>query len=295
MRDEHFYTRSMKLNPKNLAEYYIGRADFYCLEKDYDKAYSDFCEAIKLGVDVSRNYNYKVCLDYIEAEKKIEILTAKINKNPESDFLYYKRSRFYLLKNKIKEAFNDVVKMIQINPSVENIYLLNEVCDKIKEYNVNNATKIANKKQLIEAYKLRINYAEEQILLRKKEDYWQYKAERDLDEILKLTKDKALALYLRVNFYENINKIGNAILYCKKVVELSKSQKNKTLTYLYATKLIALYANEEKYDKAMQIALQYQEKPFSEELKKGLKYINKFASMQVDVLRKNIRTSLKRD
>lgn len=294
MRDEHFYTRSMKLDPKNAVDYYLGRADFYCLEQNYDKAYRDLCEAVKLGADVSENFSYKICKDYIDADENIIKLTKKIEENPKNTYAYYKRSHYYLLQNKSDKAFSDIIKMYETDKCVEFSYLINELCDKIKERNVNNTVKNANKKQLTAAYKQRIEYAEEQILISHNREYWQYRAEHDLEEIYNLSKDKALALYLRVNFYERIKNIGNAIFYCKKVLDASKIQKDKTLTYLYATKLIALYANEEKYDKAMQIAVFYPEKPVSEDLKKGLKYINNFASMDVDVLRKNRRTSFKR-
>ena len=293
MRDEHFYTRGIKLNPENTVEYLLGRAEFYCKEQNYDKAYKDICEAIKSGADVSNNRTYKICTDYIEAEKNIKLLTDKIEKNPNQIDNYYSRSYYYLLQNKFNDAFRDINKLIELAPCPKSYNIVNKVCDKIKEYNINLAVKNAGKNELITAYKQRIDYAKEMILTRNNHEYWQYRAEHDLDEILNLVKDKALGLYLRVNFYESINNIGNAILYAKKVLETAKTQQNKTLTYLYATKLIALYSNEENFDKAMQIAVFYPDKPTSEELKKGLKYINEFADMRVDVLRRNIRTELK--
>lgn len=295
MRDEHFYTRSMKLNPENSLDYYLGRADFYCTEQNYDKAYNDFCEAIKLGADVQNNTGYKICKDYIEADENIIKLTKEIEQNPNNYNKYYRRSQFYLLKGRFNEVFCDISKVVSLNPGVESSSLMNDICDKIKEYNINNTVKNAKQSELIDAYRLRIQYAQDKILLSQNSEYWQYRAEHDLDEILKIVEDKALGLYLRVNFYENINNIGNAIFYCKKVLEESKTKNNKTLTYLYATKLISLYANNEKYDKAMQIAVFYPDKPVSEELKKWLKYINEFAYVKVDVLRKNIRTNIKRN
>jgi hypothetical protein len=295
MRDEHFYTRCLKLNPEKAVEYYIGRADFYCVELAYEKAYQDFCKALELGADLSKNSKYKICMKYKEAEKRIFELTEEIKKKPENAHLYYERSHYYLLKNKIKDAFDDMYKITELSPYPDSYSLLNDLCDKIQEYNINNMVKKAKGKDLINAYKERIKYAEIRIKLYRNREYWQWRAEHDLDEILKLAKDKVLALYLRVNFYENINNKGNAIFYCKKVVEEARKQKNKTLLYLYATKLIALYANEEEYKKAMEIAVYYPDKPASEDLRKGLKYINDFADMDVDVIRKNIRTSMKRD
>ena len=61
MYDEHFYTRALKLNPEKAKEYYNGRAEFYCKEYAYDKAYKDFKKAEKLGVDISSNSNYLTC------------------------------------------------------------------------------------------------------------------------------------------------------------------------------------------------------------------------------------------
>ena len=70
MRDEHFYTRGLSLtsNPERMIEYYIGRAEWYCIEYSYDKAYKDFLKAKELGGDLEDNRNYKTCLDFINAK-----------------------------------------------------------------------------------------------------------------------------------------------------------------------------------------------------------------------------------
>lgn len=297
MRDEHFYTRAINLSQnENSGKYYFGRAEFYCIEKRYDEAYKDFLEAKRQNIDITQSSYYKTCMDYIEADNNIEELTKKIAQNQNCYELYILRAGFYLLKRQYDKAIEDSLKATRISPSPETFKFLDETLDKIREYNVYDAVINSNKKDLINAYKIRINLAKEKILLWKYKDYWQKRAELDLDKIIELSKDKALAIYLKVNFYEDINNKGNAIMHCKKALEQSKERKDKqgqVLTYLYATKLISLYANEENYDKALKIAYYYPDKPKSEDLKKGLKYINAFARMQIDVTRDNIRKYLK--
>ena len=239
MRDEHFYTRCLKLNPEKALEYYLGRADFYCLEQNYEKAYNDFLEALNLGTDLSNNKQYIVCKDFIDAENNITHLSKEIETNPQNYNIYIERSRFYLLKNKYKEAFNDILKAAEINPTMETYSLIPDICKKIRESSIHYAVKNATPQDLINACKQRIEYAAEMINLHHKPDYWQWRAEHDLDEILSLVKDKTLGLYLRVNFYEKIGNKGSAISYAKKVLEKSKEQNNSILTYLYAIKLIS--------------------------------------------------------
>lgn len=306
MRDEHYYTRAIKLNPENAMDYHLGRADFYCMEYAYDKAYKDFTKAQKLGADVSKNSQYKICEEYKNAEKHILLLTEKIEQDPENDCLYCSRARYYLLKKQYNNCFLDASKAININPCPNNYNFMNDICVKIKELNIFDSIKNSKKKDLISAYQLRINLAKENILIDKKVDYWRYRAEKDLDSIVELAKDKALALYLKVNFYEDLKHlkffkgdkryVKNAISNCKKVIEISKNRTDtlgKTLTYLYEMKLISLYSNEEDMQEAIQIAILHPDKPTSDNLKKGLKYINSFAFMYVDVLRNGTRRRFK--
>ena len=86
MRDEHFYTRAISLTsaPERMIEYYIGRAEWYCIEYQYDKAYKDFLKAKELGGNLENNRDYKTCLDFINAERNIKTLTEKIN-NKDND------------------------------------------------------------------------------------------------------------------------------------------------------------------------------------------------------------------
>ena len=306
MRDEHFYTRAIKLNPEKAVEYYIGRAEFYCLEHEYNKAYKDFTSAIKLGTDVTNNQKYKICQDFIKADKEIEILTEKIKNSPDNFELYNERAKFYLLQGKYANCISDINKSIEINPCSYTYEFMDDMLKKIREQKVFNIVRNAKKKDLINAYKLRIKLAQENIALNNYVDYWRKRAELDLDSIVELSKDKALALYLKVNFYEKLKDIRQyktdnryayiAISSCKKVIEESKKRTDrlgKTLTYLYEIKLISLYSWEEDFSKAIKIAVAHPDKPTSNELKKGLKYINEFAFMRVDVLRDNIRTKLK--
>ena len=288
MKDEHYYTRALKLNPANAVEYYLGRAEFYCIEHEYDKAYQDYSKAEELGADVEKEYRYSMCADYINAHELIEQLTKEIENKPNDYELYCRRANIYLLTRQYNRAIADAENATKIKPCAETFDFMHSLTEKIKESNVFDAVRLSDKKNLIDAYKLRIKYAENNVILFEHAEYWQYRAEKDLDSIIELAKDKTLALYLKVNFYERINNIGSAIMYCKRVVEQSKSRKDslgKVLTYLYEVKLATLYSNERKLKEAMQIALNHPDKPNIPEIKKGLEYINNFAFIHVNVLK----------
>ena len=302
MRDEHFYTRAIKLNPENAVDYYLGRAELYCIEHDYDKACKDYKKAEKLGADITQSHKYYIYQDFINADNEIKKLSEKITNKPDDYGLYCKRAKFYLLKSKYQECISDVEKAIELNPCPYNYEFMDDILKKIREQNVFDSVRNSKKKDLINAYKLRLKLAQDNIILYKNTEYWQKRAESDLKNIVDMTKDKALALYLRVNFYEGLKDIrrfktdtrfiSNAISTCKKVIEESKKRTDKlgkTLTYLYEIKLISLYSDEEDFSKAIKIAVTHPDKPTSNDLKKGLKYINNFAYMRVDVLRDNIR------
>lgn len=304
MRDEHYYTRALKLNPENAGEYYLGRADFYCIEHNYDKAYKDFTKAKKLGIDLTKSYRYKTCEDFINADKNISELTKKINKDTENYELYCNRAKYYLLKREYSKCVSDVQNAIQINPNLYTHEFMDDMSYKIREFNIFDTVNNAKKKDLINAYKLRIKFAQENIILYKNAEYWYYRALKDLDNIVELAKDKTLALYFKVNFYEGLKDIrryktdqmyiNGAINTCKKVIEQSKTRTDKlgkTLTYLYEMKLVSLYSNEENFEQAIKIAILHPDKPTSEDLKKGLKYINDFASIYIDVLRARLCNS----
>ena len=288
MKDEHFFTRALKLNPANAAEYYLGRADFYCIEHEYDKAYQDFSKAEELGADVKKQYRYNTCINFINAEEHINQLSNDIKQNPNEYELYCQRATHYLLVGQYNKAIADATSAINIKPCSDTFEFMHDLTEKIKESNVFDAVKFSDKNNLIDAYKLRIKYAENNIILYEHPQYWQMRAEKDLDSIIEIAKDKTLALYLKVNFYEKINNIGNAIMYCKRVVEQSKKRRDnfgKVLTYLYEVKLATLYSNERKLKEAMQIALNHPDKPNTPDIKKGLEYINDFAFIHVNVLK----------
>lgn len=292
MRDEHFYTRAIKLDPKNSGEYYNGRAEYYCIEHNYDKAYKDFCKAKKLGIEIEKNYKYQKCVNYKEANKLISELNEKILAEPNEYRYYYDRANYYLLIKEYEQAFADANTALKLNPSLFIYKFMNNIIEKIQESYVFDAVNNSKGKNLIEAYKFRIKYAEDNINSGKNSEYWKHRAEKDLDIIIKILKDKTLALYLKVNFYESINDTGNAIMYCKRVVEQSKKRKDKfgkVLTYLYEVKLVILYTDSRKIKEATHIVLNHPEKPNIPELKRGLKYINSFAYLRTNLLKdKNI-------
>ena len=296
MRDEHFYTRALQFTPDK-TEYYLGRAEWYCIEHEYDKAYKDFTKAVKLGADVKESYKYKTCMDYIEADRHISDLSKEIEKNPDNYEFYCKRAKYYLLKREYKNAISDVEQAVQLNPCPYTFEFKDDLLIKIREFNVFDVVNNAKKKDLIKAYRLRLKLAQDNLRLCQNEEYWRKRAELDFDKIIELSKDKTLALYLKVNFFEALSDIrqfkndntyiNNAIMYCKRVIEQSKNRTDtmgKTLTYLYEIKLVSLYSNEDKFEQAMQTALNYPEKPLYQDIKKGLKYINDFAFMHFNVL-----------
>ncbi len=306
MRDEHFYTRALKLNPEKAADYYLGRADFYCIEHDYKKASLDYQKAQKLGADMNESYRYQTCLDYINADKNISELTDKIGKDTENYKLYCDRAKYYLLKREYSKCISDVEEAIQINPCPYIYKFADDIFRKIREFNVFDTVNNSKKKDLIDAYKLRIELAKENIILYKNAEYWHYRATKDLDNIVNLAKDKTLALYLKVNFYEGLKDIrrykkdrtfiDKAIQTCKEVIEQSKKRVDKlgkTLTYLYEMKLVSLYSNEEDFEPAIKIAILHPDRPTSKDLKQGLKYINSFAFILIDVLRSGRNSILK--
>ena len=289
MRDEHFYTRAIELNPENAKDYYIERARLHFFEKDYDKALFDFEQGIKLGAILTDDYEYKTCQKYFSSDDSIKNTTKKIESAPKKWLYYYERAYYYRLKKQYDKAISDMVKTIELSPTPALYTTLNDICEEFKIYNINKAVEISDKEDLIDAYENRIKFAEDEIKLRKNYEYWTYVVNKDLDKIYELLSDKALAFYIRVNFYERIKDFGNAAWYCKKVINKAKEQGNNVAEYLYTVKLSTLYMDDKKYEKAKEIVAQNMKKPSYEKIKKELIYINTYANLQVDVLRGNTK------
>ena len=298
MRDEHFYTRALSLTskPELMAEYYIGRAEWYYKEHQYDKAYQDFCSAKELGSDIENHWGFPICKDYINADDNIKELTERIKHTPDDYDLYCKRANFYLLKREYDKAVCDAVKAISLKPCPDTYKCLDKLTAKIRECNVHDAVYHSKKKDLIDAYKLRIELAIEKVKQGDNEDYWIKRAELDIDKIIEMSKDKTLALFLKVDFHGRIYNFDGAIRNCKRVIEQSENRTDKlgrALTYIYAQQLVFLYAHKEKFKEGMDVVLKYSDKPYYEDIKKGLKYIRSFSNIFVDILRKNCRTRFK--
>ena len=289
MRDEHFYTRAIELNPENAKDYYIERGRLHFFEKDYDKALSDFEQGIRLGAILTDDYEYQTCQKYSSADESIIKTTKKIESNPEKWLSYYERAYYYRLKKQYDKAISDMVKAIELSPTQALYTTLNNICDEFKTYNINEVVRTAEKDDLLDAYENRIEFAEDKIKLHENYDYWTYIANKDLDKIYELLSDKALAFYIRVNFYERIKDFGNAAWYCKKAINKAKEQGNNVAEYLYTVKLSTLYMDDKKYEKAKEIVAQNMKKPSYEKIKKELIYINTYANLQVDVLRGNTK------
>lgn len=300
MRDEHFYTRALKLNPERAVEYYIGRAEFYYREHKYKKACKDYLKAKKMGADDSDTPFSKIFKEFLCADNRIKELSEEIIKTPNNDYLYHCRAYYYLRKKQFGKSIVDIEKAIELCPSYSNYTAMDDITQTIREITIFNLVDNAKNKNLISAYKQRLNYAKEQIVVSNHSDYWEYKAEKDLDAIIKHSKDKTLALYFKVNFYENLMRhraskndnlcFRKVIFLCKKVVEQSMNRTDilgKALTYLYKIKLVSLYSNEEDFANAIKMAMLVPDKPTTEYLKKGLEYINNFAHIDVNVLRTN--------
>lgn len=301
MYDEHFYTRALKLNPEKAKEYYNGRAEFYCKEYAYDKAYKDFKKAEKLGVDISSNSNYLTCCDFVNIDYKIKEITEDINNHPNSIALYHRRARYYLLKRQYTKCLADLEHAISIDPCPYNYEYMDNMVQTIRESYIFDTVNKAKKKDLIKAYKVRINFAKGKILSQDKNEYWSYRAEKDLDRIVELSKDKALAMFFKFCIHEEFVSLYSyqpnylaqqkLIYLCQKVIEKSRERTDrlgKALTYIYELKLISLYSNNDNFEQAIEIALLHKEQPPLQDLKKALNYIKNFANVLfIQILRKS--------
>ena len=301
MYDEHFYTRALKLNPEKAKEYYEGRAEFYCKEYAYDKAYKDFKKAEKLGVDISSNSNYLTCCDFVHVDYKIKEITEDINNHPNDIALYHRRAKYYLLKRQYTKCLADLEHAISIDPCPYNYEYMDNMVQKIRESYIFDTVNKATKKDLIKAYKVRINFAKGKILSKDENEYWSYRAEKDLDRIVELSKDKALAMFFKFSIHEEFVSLYSyqpnylaqqkLIYLCQKVVEKSRERTDrlgKALTYIYELKLISLYTNNDNFEQAIEIALLHKEQPPLQDLKKALNYIKNFANVLfIQILRKS--------
>lgn len=300
MKDEHFYTRALKLNPKKSLEYYIERAKFYVFIKEYEKALFDFQKAKELGANLSSELDYKICLAYKNADKNILKYSEKINTNPNTDKYYIKRSELYKLKKVYDLAFLDISKAINLHPNIGYYKILDQLCEEIKEDNVNKAIKHAleteDKKIIFKSYMYKLNLCENKIIIGKNISYWKDIALRNLlNDIYNLLEDKAIALYIFSKFYYRIQDIDYAIYYCKKAIEKSREQKNNISEYLYNIELISLYVNNNKFEKAMELSNINIEKPENKNLKKELIKINEFVRCYIDVFEGDCETILNKE
>ncbi|MEE3350182.1 MAG: hypothetical protein VZR09_09105 [Candidatus Gastranaerophilaceae bacterium] len=298
MQDEHFYTRALKLNPENAFDYYLGRAEWYCMEHEYEKAYEDLCKAEEL---ISDNLNYRKrfkkancydCGQFINSEKYIETLSKEIEEDPDNCNAYLIRAKMYLLQRQYTKAINDAITALQIRNDISTYRFLHNLFSKITEFNVFDIVKKSkgSDSQTINALRYRIKLAEEKIVLSENSEYWQKRAELDLAEISELSEDKTLALYYKATFYENIKNFDNAVFYCQKVVEQSEERTDnlgKALTYLYKFKLASLnlqlsaknknHMNAEYAYEKLKRMENCTDKPAESDINKAIEYINEYA------------------
>lgn len=301
MKDDYFYTRAIRLNPQNAGRYYIERAKFYIIEKEYEKALKDYKNAVDLG----ENFDFEISLlydlkEYVSADSNIKDLTQKIKLNPDKAFYYIARAKNYKLKKLYNKAFADISKAILLSPETEYYKKMDELCDEIKINNVKQAIKTAiqngNKEIIFEAYKYQLELCKSKILQNIDYEYWKYIVLRKtFNEIYDLFEDKALVYYIFSDFYIKIKDIGNAIMYCKKAARKAKEQKNIVAEYLYNIQLISLYVNNNYYEKAMNVYETNVKKPSLKKIKQEMVYINNTIPFYVDVFEGNSKSVIRKE
>ena len=118
------YEQAIKLNPK-LAEAYNNRGDVYYGQGKYDNALSDYTEAIKLNHKYTEAY-YNRGLAYYEKkeyDKALEDFDQAIKLNPDYAMAYYKRGNiFFYNKDETDKGITDFDRVIELNPDYYQAY-----------------------------------------------------------------------------------------------------------------------------------------------------------------------------
>jgi tetratricopeptide (TPR) repeat protein len=117
------YNEAIRLNPNDASAYY-NRALAYYYKNDYDKAISDYSEAIRLNPNSAQAYGdrgaaYRHKNDY---DKAISDYNEAIRLNPNNASAYYNRALAYYYKNDYDKAISDYNEAIRLNPDSAQAY-----------------------------------------------------------------------------------------------------------------------------------------------------------------------------
>jgi len=188
---------------KDDAEAYYKRGVEYFGERDYDKAISEFTQAIRLNPKYAEVYYYRGGVYEIKGEHDIAIsdLTEAIRLNPKYAEAYYCRGLVYGGKGDYDKAISDYNQAIRLNPKYAeayynrgNAYSYKKDYDKaISDYN--------------QAIRLNPKYAEAY--------YWRgnaYSYKKDYDKAI---SDYNQAIRLNLKYAEVYYNRGNAYSYKK--------------------------------------------------------------------------------
>jgi len=117
------YDEAIRLNPK-LAKAYFGRGFTYHKIGDYDKAVSDYSQAIRLNLKFADAYYYRGRVYHYKEDydRAISDYNQAIRLNPNDAEAYYKRGGAYLNKENYDKAISDYTKAIQLNPNNAEAY-----------------------------------------------------------------------------------------------------------------------------------------------------------------------------
>jgi len=112
------YTQAIKLN-NNFADAYYNRGNAYFYKDDYDRAIADYTQVIRLNpndADAYDNRGNAYCKkgDY---DRAIADCTQAIKLNPNSDLAYSNRGYAYGKKGDYNRAIADYTQAVKLNPN----------------------------------------------------------------------------------------------------------------------------------------------------------------------------------
>ena len=246
-------TDEIEHHPKD-AESYMNRGDWYYQKKDFEHALTDYEKAIELGEDLEEDVCYLECLDFKNADKKIEELSNKISENPQNIDNYTARAYFYSLKKEYAKAMADISAAIEIEPSSVLYHARTVLCEDLIEHDLTNAIEIADNEKKYASLWFRGNYYKEKILANKEEDHFLEKAEEDYRKAISYAKEKECAYYELSRFYEDVENFEEAINACKLAIETADEADNVLFLAKYTEQLASLLHAEERFDEAVEYA-----------------------------------------